>query len=197
MKVKLDLRPAYYKEIVEKKVDWARIVASVLVFSFLLVSGFTFGYGLVVSRSLKSERIFLQNRIERLQMQNVSLGKELDRLKTVEEDYRSALGILQQELPSLEFLAVLENALPRTVWLERASVQKGRVAISGNAFTENDVVDFGRSLMEAPVVRAVGFPVTSRITREGESVIRFDLDVGIKDIMELHAESPMEEAMTR
>ena len=181
----------------EKKVDWARIVASVLVFSFLLVSGFTFGYGLVVSRSLKSERISLQNRIERLQMQNVTLGKELDRLKTVEEDYRSALGILQQELPSLEFLAVLENALPRTVWLETASVQKGRVAISGNAFTENDVVDFGRSLMEAPVVRAVGFPVTSRITREGESVIRFDLDVGIKDIMELHAESPMEEAMTR
>jgi hypothetical protein len=43
----------------------------------------------------------------------------------------------------------------------------------------------------------VGFPVTSRITREGESVIRFDLDVGIKDIMELHAESPVEEAMTR
>jgi Tfp pilus assembly protein PilN len=197
MKVKLDLRPAYYKEIAEKKVDWARIVASVLVLSFLLVSGFTFGYGLVVSRSLKSERISLQNRIERLQMQNVSLGKELDRLKAVEEDYRSALGILQQELPSLEFLAVLENALPRTVWLETALVQKGRVAMSGNAFTENDVVDFGRSLMEAPVVRAVGFPVTSRVTREGESLIRFDLDVGIKDIMELHAESPVEEAMTR
>jgi len=197
MKVKLDLRPAYYKEIAEKKVDWARIVASVLVLSFLLVSGFTFGYGLVVSRSLKSERISLQNRIERLQTQNVSLGKELDRLKAVEEDYRSALGILQQELPSLEFLAVLENALPRTVWLETASVQKGRVAMSGNAFTENDVVDFGRSLMEAPVVRAVGFPVTSRVTREGESLIRFNLDVGIKDIMELHAESPVEEAMTR
>jgi len=197
MKVKLDLRPAYYKEIAEKKVDWARIVASVLVLSFLLVSGFTFGYGLVVSRSLKSERISLQNRIERLQMQNVSLGKELDRLKAVEEDYRSALGILQQELPSLEFLAVLENALPRTVWLETALVQKGRVAMSGNAFTENDVVDFGRSLMEAPVVRAVGFPVTSRVTREGESVIRFNLDVGIKDIMELHAESPEREAMAR
>jgi len=197
MKVKLDLRPAYYKEIAEKKVDWARIVASVLVLSFLLVSGFTFGYGLVVSRSLKRERISLQNRIERLQMQNVSLGRELDRLKAVEEDYRSALGILQQELPSLEFLAVLENALPRTVWLETASVQKGRVAMSGSAFTENDVVDFGRSLMEAPVVRAVGFPVTSRVTREGESVIRFNLDVGIKDIMELHAESPEREAMAR
>ncbi|KUK99625.1 MAG: Fimbrial assembly family protein [Synergistales bacterium 54_9] len=197
MKVKLDLRPAYYKEIAEKKVDWARIVASVLVLSFLLVSGFTFGYGLVVSRSLKRERISLQNRIERLQMQNVSLGRELDRLKAVEEDYRSALRILQQELLSLEFFAVLEKALPRTVWLETASMQKGRVGMSGNAFTENDVVDFGRSLMEAPVVRAVGFPVTSRVTREGESVIRFNLDVGIKDIMELHAESPEREAMAR
>ena len=174
-------------ETAKKRIDWARIVAAVLVSSFLLVAGVTFGYGLVVSRALKAERVSLQKRIEQLQMQNVKLGKELDRLKAVEEDYRGALGLLQQELPSLEFFTVLERALPPTVWLETASVGKGKVSMTGNAFTENDVVDFGRSLMEADVVAAVGFPVTSRVTREGESVIRFSLDVQIRDLMELHA----------
>jgi Tfp pilus assembly protein PilN len=197
MRVKLDLRPAHYVETAQKRIDWARIVAAVLVLSFLLVAGVTFGYGLVVSRALKAERVSLQNRIEQLQMQNVKLGKELDRLKAVEEDYRSALGLLQQELPSLEFLTVLERALPPTVWLETASVGKGKVSMTGNAFTENDVVDFGRSLMEADVVQAVGFPVTSRVTREGESVIRFSLDVQIKDLMELHVRSAGEEATSQ
>lgn len=197
MRVKLDLRPAHYIDTARKKVDWARIVAAVLVLSFLLVAGVTFGYGLVVSRAMKAERLALQNRIEQLQFQNVSLGKELNRLKAVEEDYRSALGLLQQELPSLEFLTVLERALPPTVWLETTRVGAGRVAMSGNAFTENDVVDFGRSLMEADVVQSVGFPVTSRVTREGESVIRFTLDVQIRSLMELHAQSPGEEATPR
>ncbi|MFP4482466.1 MAG: PilN domain-containing protein [Thermovirgaceae bacterium] len=194
MRVKLDLRPAHYVETAQKRVDWPRIVAAVLVLSFLLVAGVTFGYGLIVSRAMKAERIDLQNRIEQLQLQNIKLGKELDRLKAVEEDYRSALGLLQQELPSLEFLTGLERALPPTVWLETTSVGKGKVSMTGNAFTENDVVDFGRSLMEADVVESVGFPVTSRVTREGESVISFSLDVQIKDLMELHAESRGEEA---
>ncbi|MGC9372810.1 MAG: PilN domain-containing protein [Thermovirgaceae bacterium] len=194
MRVKLDLRPAHYVETSHKRVDWARIVAAVLVLSFLLVAGLTFGYGLVVSRAMKAERVALQDRIQQLQLQNVKLGKELDRLGAAEEDYRRALGLLQQELPSLEFLTVLERALPPTVWLETASVNKGKVSMTGNAFTENDVVDFGRALMEADVVAAVGFPVTSRVTREGESVIRFSLDVQIKGLMELHAESVGEEA---
>jgi hypothetical protein len=76
-------------------------------------------------------------------------------------------------------------------------VGKGKVSMTGNAFTENDVVDLGRSLMEADVVAAVGFPVTSRVTREGESVIRFSLDVQIKDLMELHARSAGEEATSQ
>ncbi len=194
MRVKLDLRPAHYVETAQKRIDWARIVASVLVLSFLLVAGFTFGYGLVVSRAMKAERLALQDRIQQLQFQNVKLGKELDRLVAAEEDYRSALALLQQELPSLEFFTVLERALPPTVWLETASVNKGKVAMTGSAFTENDVVDFGRALMEADVVEAVGFPVTSRVTREGESIIRFSLDVQIRDLMELHAQSSGEEA---
>jgi hypothetical protein len=51
--------------------------------------------------------------------------------------------------------------------------------------------------MEADVVQAVGFPVTSRVTREGESVIRFSLDVQIRDLMELHVRSAGEEATSQ
>lgn len=113
------------------------------------------------------------------------MNAELKRLQSRMKDYGKALVILQQELPSVEFFSVLEKALPPGVWVEKADIAAGKVSLSGFAFTENDVVSFGRALSDASVIKSVAFPVTSRVRQESGATVRFSLDCGLRDIMSI------------
>ncbi len=185
MSVKLDLRPWDYVEAEKKTVHLGRIVALIVLLLFVIVSSVTFFYGMTLSRKLRAERMDLQAGIDRMQEQVARMTGELNRMKAQYQDYGKALLILQKELPSVEFLGILERALPPGVWLERVSITAGKVTMAGFAFTENDVVSFGRSLSEADVVQSVGFPVTSRVQQEAGASVRFSLDCAIRDIMSI------------
>ncbi|MDO9508227.1 MAG: PilN domain-containing protein [Thermovirgaceae bacterium] len=202
MRVKLDLRPRDYIDTEKTPVHFGRIAALVIVLLFVGVSSATFIYGFFLSRSLRSERVQLESYIERMQEQGTRMNVELKRLQTQVKDYGKALLILQQELPSIEFLSVLEKALPGGVWLEKVDISAGIAALSGFAFTENDVVSFGRALSEASVIESVGFPVTSRIRQDGGASVRFSLDCRIRDIMSIGSridspEVPMQKEASR
>jgi Tfp pilus assembly protein PilN len=190
MRVKLDLRPRDYIETERAPVHIGRILALVIVVLFIGVSSASFVYGFFLSRSLRTERVQLQDYIMRMQEQGGRMTAELRRLQGQVQDYGKALVILQQELPSIEFLSVLEKALPQGVWLEKMDISAGRVSMSGFAFTENDVVSFGRALSEATVIDSVGFPVTSRVRQDSGASVRFSLDCRIKDIMSVSATVP-------
>ncbi|MEA3508523.1 MAG: PilN domain-containing protein, partial [Synergistota bacterium] len=77
---------------------------------------------------------------------------------------------------------VLEKALPPSVWLGEMSVSGNGVALSGTAYSENDVVSFARAMTEAPVVASVGFPVTSRVRSGNGGAVRFTLDCVLSDL---------------
>ena len=190
MRVKLDLRPRDYIETERAPVHIGRILALVIVVLFIGVSSASFVYGFFLSRSLRTERVQLQDYIMRMQEQGGRMTAELRRLQGQVQDYGKALVILQQELPSIEFLSVLEKALPQGVWLEKMDISAGRVSMSGFAFTENDVVSFGRALSEATVIDSVGFPVTSRVRQDSGASVRFSLDCKIRDIMSIAATVP-------
>lgn len=185
MRIKLDLRPRDYIDAEKTQVRFGRLVALVIVLLFVLVSSSTFIYGFFLSRSLRTERMQLENQIELMQEQGARINTELKRLQTQVKNYGKALMLLQQELPSIEFLSVLEMALPPGVWLDKVDISAGSVSLSGFAFTENDVVSFGRSLSEASVITSVGFPVTSRVREDDRVLVSFSLKCRISDIMSI------------
>jgi Tfp pilus assembly protein PilN len=192
MSLKLDLRPIDYIESERKPVQLKRTAALVLVVLFAGVSLVTLIYGLVVSRSLRAERLDLQSDIDMKMVQTGKLGAELKKQQARYQDFSKALALLQKELPSVEFLGSLEQTLPTGVWLQKASLSPGKAALSGFAYTENDVVSFGRALSEVSVVSSVGFPVTTRVRQESGASVRFSLDCGIRDIMSIAADASEE-----
>ena len=192
MSLKLDLRPVDYIESERKPVQLKRTAALVLVVLFAGVSLVTLIYGLVVSRALRAERRELQSDIDRMMVQTGKLGAELKKEQARYQDFGKALALLQKELPSVEFLGSLERTPPPGVWLQKASLSPGKAALSGFAYTENDVVSFGRALSEAVVVSSVGFPVTTRVRQESGASVRFSLDCGIRDIMSIAADASEE-----
>lgn len=185
MTVRFDLRPRAVIESTGRRIRYQRVLAVVLLLAFMMVTGGTVIYGAILSSSLRSERVRLEQVVQESQLQNQRLAKEIGKLKVREKIFAGALGLLQKELPSLEFLGALEGALPQAVWLDKVTITAGNVKMSGNAYTENDIVTFARGLTASSVVTYVGLPVTTRSRRDGRDVVRFNLECGILDLEKL------------
>ena len=181
MKVALDLRPRSLIEQGKKRINFAGLLMTLLLLSFLLIGGATLGRSFLLFRSLQEGVAFLEETLLVQRAQNARLAGELARLAEEEAMYVSALKLLQDELPALEFLQAMEGALPLGVWVKTASMLPGKVSLQGSAFKEDDVVEFGKGLLDSPLVAAVDFPVTSRVVKDGQSLVDFSLACSIRD----------------
>ncbi|MDD3917445.1 MAG: PilN domain-containing protein [Synergistaceae bacterium] len=181
MKVALDLRPRALIESQKRRIDLPRILLLVSCALFLASGAISLGLSFVSYRSLLTDVARLEGSLELQTIQNARMANELQRLVQVEKLYTDALKLLQEELPALEFMEALERTLPSGVWMRSVSISPGRVSLQGSAVNENDVVEFAKGLLDAPVVATVDFPVTTRVSREGRSLVDFTLSCRIRD----------------
>ena len=187
MKVKLDLRPPYLVEAGKKKVNAVRVFLVALFLAFALVGGVTLGLAFLKVSSMNSQVAMLSDKVAIKQAQNLKMANEIKRLSEVEGVYKAALGLLQEELPALEFLNSIETSLPMGVWLTSLSITPGKATIKGNAYVETDVVEFAKGLLDRGVALAVDFPVTSRSTKDNESLVDFTLSCTLRDLAAIGA----------
>lgn len=185
MKVKLDLRPRALVAARKKKVNAARVLMVALFLAFVLVGGVTFAMALMKVKGMNAEIAMLNDQVAIQQAQNLKMSNEIKRLAGVEAVYVSALNLLQEELPALEFLNSIETSLPLGVWISSVSISPGKAIIKGNSYVEHDVVEFAKGLLDAGVAERVDFPVTTRITKESESLVDFTLSCVLKDLAAL------------
>ncbi len=175
MKVSLDLRPRAVVAEQKKQLNPGRLFVVLFMLSFFIVGTAVLVRGGLLYRALNSSVAHLEDTLAVQRAQNVRLGNELKRLSEEEALHVSALKLLQDELPALEFLQALESSLPLGVWIQNVSMLPGRATLQGRAYKEDDVVEFGKGLLDAAVVVAVDFPVTSRVTKDGQSLVDFSL----------------------
>ena len=189
MKVKLDLRPRSLVESRRKRVNAARVLLVSLFLAFVLGGGVTFGLAFLKVSGMGSQVAMLNNQVAIQQAQNLKMSNEIKRLAGVEAVYVSALKLLQEELPALEFLNSIETSLPMGVWISSVNVVPGKATIKGSAYVENDVVEFAKGLLDVGVVAAVDFPVTTRVEKNKESMVDFTLSCMLRDLASISARS--------
>ena len=182
MKVKLDLRPRYLLESSRKKLNAARVLLVSLLLAFFLVGGTTLGLSFMKVRSMNSEVAMISDQVAIQKAQNRKMANEIKRLSEVEAVYTSALKLLEDEIPALEFVNAVEAALPLGVWLESMTILPGKATLKGKSWVESDVVEFAKGLLDSGVVATVDFPVTSRIEKDKESLVEFTLSCLLRDI---------------
>lgn len=181
MKVVLDLRPRALVALQKKRFNLARLLMTLFLLSFLFVGGATLFLAFWNYRSLKDRVASLEESLVFQRAQNARLGNELRRLTEEEAVYVSALKLLQDELPALEFMKALEASLPGGVWMRSVTLVPGKATLLGSAYVENDVVEFGKGLLDSSVVATVDFPVTTRVVRDGQSLVDFTLACSLRD----------------
>ena len=122
-----------------------------LFLAFALVGGVTFAMALMKVKGMNAEIAMLNDQVAIQQAQNLKMSNEIKRLAGVEAVYVSALNLLQEELPALEFLNSIETSLPLGVWVSSVSISPGKAIIKGNSYVEHDVVEFAKGVLDKGV----------------------------------------------
>ena len=187
MKVKLDLRPRSLVEAGGKRVNAKRVLLVILFIAFVMVGGVTFALTFLKVGGMRSDVSMLNDQVAIQQAKNAKMAVEIKRLAEVEAMYVSALKLLQEELPALEFMNSIETSLPLGVWVSAVTMAPGRATIRGSSYTEGDVVEFAKGLLQGGVAATVDFPVTTRVTRNNESLVDFTLSCMIRDLASISA----------
>lgn len=191
MNIQIDLRPEKQAKPKVSTAGLSKYVAVLLILAFVAVSGLTLVYGALKSHFMSAEIRQTEKAIARLTTQNTRLVGELKRLQGEEKLYTDALKLLQDELPTLEFLSLLEQNLPVGVWLSSINLGPGAVSLKGNAYAENDVVIFARGLSESDLVTYVSFPDTQRgQERDGIPMVSFSFSCQIRNIASISSRVP-------
>lgn len=163
MQVLLDLRPQHLVKLQETKVDAVRLVCILLLSVFILLSIFNLGFTALELSNAQSELAAAQSELSGLRSGNNRLNESLKTMRDLREQTESFIELIRQDIPTVEFLAALEAAVPDGLKIQDIEMRENNVMMKGTALTDQDIVDFGEKLGGMRyIVRRVDAPVTTR-----------------------------------
>lgn len=191
MQVLFDLRPQHLVHEQETRVDPIRLLSVLLFVAFVLLSAFNIGYITLQLNAVRSELSALRGEEARVGDNNARLTESIKSMRVMRDRIKAYLAFTSQELPTVEFMAALEGAVPRGLKINNLEIRPGNVLMRGSALTDQDIIDFGAKLdgMRG-IVRKVDAPVTTKGTLGSMIVSDFSMTCNIRSISDIAASYP-------
>jgi len=198
MQVLFDLRAPKIVQTQEKQIDALRLLSMILFCGFVVVSLFNIAYTVINLRDVRAQLDSIKGEQSVLVGQAAKIDTEIATLRLYKEKIKAYVAFSKEEMPSVEFLASLEGAMPGGVKLTRMDMKPGNVVIRGVAITDQDIVDFGGKLDGMKnIVTKVDAPVTAKTTVGSRILVEFTVPLAVKTVSEVAAamaELPAEES---
>ena len=186
MQVLFDLRPPHLVQIQETKVDPVRLLSVLFFVVFVLLSVFNIAFTTLQLGNVRSELARLRGEETRVSDNNNQLASSIDSMRAFRDRIKAYLAFTRQELPSVEFLAALEGAVPRGLKIANLEIRPGSAIMRGSALTDQDIIDFGATLDGMRnIVRKVDAPVTTRGTLGTRMISNFSMTCSVRSISEI------------
>ena len=198
MRVLFDLRPAALVHSQNQKVDPARLTLVTLFVAFIIISLFNIGFIVTHTMAVTKELSTLRGEENSLSGQSDSYNMMVTDMRSYKEALTNEMGFLNQEIPVVEFLALLEGALPQGVKITNVEMGPGNVKMNGLALVDSGVVDFGERLARMDsIIKKVSAPITTK-TAVGNSVrSNFTITCDIKGISEITDTSALSHSVSQ
>jgi hypothetical protein len=114
--------------------------------------------------------------------------KEMQALKTRIVAY---LEFTREELPAVEFMTVLEDAIPAGLKISNVEVRSGNAMMEGTALTGDEIIAFAANLDAMKyIVTKVDSPVTTKSDLGTRQVSNFKITCDIRKILDIAANEP-------
>lgn len=187
MRVRFDLRPAEFLERERKRhsFSFVRLLAVLLLFSFMASTGFYITMAFLEMQVLQSELEVLEGDVADLEVSQTALTAEIGRLRAREEQFRKTLGIMQSEPPTLEVLNALEthmelgmgvNAIRFVPAVGEDKAVFYNATVDATALTEEQIIALTDGLSGSGLFSAVTMPSTQKDERTGRVSFSLALD---------------------
>lgn len=188
MQVLFDLRAQKLVQLQQTRVDPLRLVSMLFFGAFVVVSLFNIAYTVINLRDMKIQSDSVKREQTVLIDQAARIDTEIGALRLYKEKIKAYVAFSKEEMPSVEFLASLEGAVPASVKLTKLEMKPGNVVVRGVALTDQDIVDFGNKLDSMRnIVTKVDAPVTAKTTSGSRIVLEFTMPGTIKNVSEVAA----------
>lgn len=188
MQVLFDLRAPKLVQLQETHVDPLRLFSMLLFGAFVVISLFNIAYTIINLRDVRSQLDSVKGEQTVLVDQSARIDMEIGTLRLYKEKIKAYVAFSKEEMPSVEFLAALEGAIPAGVKLTRLEMRPGNVLMRGAALSDQDIIDFGSKLDSMKnIVTKVDAPVTAKDTTGSRVILEFTIPCTVKTVSEVAA----------
>lgn len=172
----------------ERRIDPPRLLILSLFVVFLLLSVYNIGHTVSRLRSARAEIACLKGEEARVVAMATRLGNTIASLKKAHDRTLDYLAFVRFDLPAVEFLAALEEAVAPGIKIAAVEMQPGSARMRGSALTEQDVRGFAARLEGMQyIVSKVEVPVVTKGAVGRRAVWNFAISCDIEQIAEITA----------
>ena len=130
---------------------------------FTLLSLFNVVYMGMQYHGVRRELIAAKGNQDHLMAQTDGLTQKITSMKDLKDKMIGDMGFVRQDLPTVEFLAALEGAVPSGVKITRLEIRPGNVMMEGVALDDQNIITLGAKLDGMKnIVKKVDAPTTTR-----------------------------------
>jgi len=191
MQVLFDLRPPHMIAYQSQKVDLSRVLSVVLFLIFILLSIFNIASTTFRYIQTRQELIAARGEQDQVRVSSSNFAAKIRQMQELKTKIVAYLEFTREELPAVEFMKALEDALPNGLKISSLSVQPGSVLMVGSALTDTEIIALSSNLgaMEY-IVTKVDAPVTTKSTLGTRLISDFRLTCDIRKILDIAADDP-------
>jgi hypothetical protein len=192
MQILFDLRPPHIIQLQSQRVDIARVLSVLFFVLFIMIS--VYNIGSIAYNYLEVRRKLADATGEQRSVRDASAAftVEITRLRAIKNKVTTYLEFTREELPAVEFMKALEDALPpQGLKISQLEVRPNNVVMSGSALSDNEITMFAANLERLSyIVTRVDSPVTTKSTLGTKQISDFKLACTIKKVLDIAEGDP-------
>jgi hypothetical protein len=192
MQILFDLRPPHIVQLQSHRIDIARVLSVLFFLLFIIISVYNIGY--IAYNFLEVRKNLADATGEQRSVQDASaaFAAEITRLRAFKNKITTYLEFTREELPAVEFMMALENALPEQgLKISQLEMRPNYVMMVGSALSDNEIAMFAANLEKLSyIVTKVDSPVTNKSTLGTKPISDFRLACTIKKVLDIAENDP-------
>ena len=191
MNVLFDLRPPHLVASQSQKVDMSRVFSVVLFFIFIMMSLYNIVFTTFRYIQTRQELVAARGEHDQVRMTSASFAAKIRQMQALKANIVAYLEFTREELPAVEFMKALEDAVPDGLKISSLAVRPGNVLMVGSALTDTEIISLSSNLGAMQyIVTKVDAPVTTRSTLGTRMIADFRLTCDIRKILDIAANDP-------
>jgi hypothetical protein len=186
-----DLRPPHLVHLQSQRIDLARLLNVLLFLIFLFFSAFNIGYTAFRYLNVRQELSAATSEQVSVKDQSASFAAAIKNYQALKTKIVAYLTFTREELPAVEFMRALEDAIPGGLKFSSLEVRPGNAYMIGSALSDEEIIALTANLASLTyIIKKVDSPITNKSVLGSRQISDFQVTCDIKPILDIEAASP-------